>query len=59
MADRKEPVRRATSAASPGVGGAIKDAIDALSKSFAPKAITQRKQKINQAVDKADLGDQF
>lgn len=54
------------SAGSPGVGGAIHDMIAALAQAFAPRAITQRSQKINQDVDQAsgapqtsDLGNQF
>ena len=49
---------------SPGVSGAISDMIGALAKAFAPKGLTQRPQRINQAVDEAsqapqtsDLGD--
>lgn len=47
--------------ASPGIGGAISDAIKALAMAFAPKALTQRKPKIDQAVADADptLGNQF
>jgi hypothetical protein len=52
--------------ASPGVAGAISDMIGALAKAFAPKAITQRGKRIDQAVNEAsgapqtsDLGDQF
>lgn len=55
------PVRNA---ATPGIGGAISDAIKALAMAFAPKAITQRKPLIDQTVSQADpgpssLGDQF
>lgn len=42
----------------PGISGAISDAIKALAMAFAPKAITQRPQQINQAVDQADPGPQ-
>jgi hypothetical protein len=51
---------------SPGVSGAISDMIGALAKAFAPRAITQRPQRIENAVDEAsgapqtsDLGNQF
>lgn len=42
----------------PGFGGAIRDAIGALSQNTAPQSITQRKPKIEQGVTKA-LGDEF
>jgi hypothetical protein len=50
--------------ASPGIGGAISDAIKALAMAFAPKSITQRKPAVDQAVAQADpsassLGNQF
>lgn len=40
-----------SSPASPGLSGAIKDAVSAVADYVAPRSITQRKQKINQAVD--------
>jgi hypothetical protein len=40
--------------ASPGISGAIKDAVDAVAKTFGPKSITQRGAKIDEAVDSAD-----
>lgn len=50
----------------PGAGGAIGDLVAALARAFAPKALTQRSQRVNQAVDEAsgspqsnDLGQQF
>lgn len=62
MADGKREPRRMK--ASPGVIGAIRDAIDAVAKFAGPKAITQRRQKVDQAVDDAagyekPLGDEF
>lgn len=39
--------------ASPGIGGAIKDFVGSLSKASAPKSVTQRKTKIDQAVEDA------
>lgn len=47
-----------SSPGSPGVAGAISDAIAALAQAFAPRAIVQRKQKIDQGVSQG-LGDQF
>jgi hypothetical protein len=41
---------------SPGLSGAIGDAIAALSKAFAPRSIVQRPQKIDQGVDQ-NVGD--
>lgn len=50
----------------PGVGGAIQDAIAAISNAFAPRSVQQRKAKLDQAEQAAgsqssspDLGDQF
>jgi hypothetical protein len=48
MADRKT-----SSPASPGVAGAIKDAIEAISKYVAPKSVTERKSRVDAAVDSA------
>ena len=39
--------------ASPGVSGAIFDAIKALAQAFAPKGVTQRKSAVNNTVDDA------
>lgn len=47
------PDRKGSSPNSPGVSGAIKDAIEAISKYVAPKAITERKGRIDTAVDSA------
>jgi len=50
---------------SPGVGGAISDAVSALQKAFAPKSLTQRGQKLDQQIDEesgapaSSLGNQF
>lgn len=60
MADQKQPVRGSSSPGSPGVGGAIKDAVAALSGALAPRSIVQRKKKIDSTVDKATgLGDEL
>lgn len=50
--DHSEPVK-AKNTASPGIVGAIKDAVGALGKATAPKSITQRKSRIDQAVEDA------
>lgn len=50
-----KPVPRRVSG-SPGVGGAIKDAIAAVAGATAPKSVTQRKSRINQSADDAVLG---
>jgi hypothetical protein len=61
MADQQKPPKQWTR---PGVVGGIQDAVEAVAKAFGPKSITQRRAKINQAIDDADppsqkLGDQF
>lgn len=43
-----------SSPGSPGISGAIKDAVAAVAKSFAPKAITQRKAKVAQGIEQND-----
>jgi hypothetical protein len=56
-----------SSSGTPGLGGAIGDAVKQAALTFGPKAITQRKAKIDGAVADADdgtpqpvkLGDQF
>ena len=65
MAD-EERGRPRTYTGTPGISGAIKDAVEAIAKFAGPKPITQRRAKINQEVDKAsdspqttDLGNQF
>lgn len=47
--------------ASPGLEGAIRDAVAAVSKAFAPKSITQRGKKVDQAInqDSGGLADQL
>jgi hypothetical protein len=62
----KNGVLQTSSSPSPGVGGAIQSMIAALAQAFAPKGLTQRGQRVNQAVDEAsgapqssDLGSQF
>ena len=64
MAD--QPVRGSSSPGSPGRSGAIHDAMDALFRAGAPKSITQRRPKTDNAVEEAqgspqttDLGNQF
>lgn len=47
-----------SSAGTPGLAGAINDAIGAAAKTFGPQSIVQRKQAVNQQVGKA-LGDEF
>jgi DNA-directed RNA polymerase specialized sigma subunit len=50
---------------SPGISGAIKDAVGAISDAVAPRSITQRGKKVADAIDeadpapKSDLGSQF
>jgi hypothetical protein len=39
--------------ASPGISGAILDAIRAMAQAFAPKAITERKAAVNHTADDA------
>jgi len=54
-------------AGTPGISGAIKDLMTALSAAFAPKSLTQRGQKLDQTIGQAsggnptggNLGDQF
>lgn len=63
MADQDGPKKRV---ASPGISGAIKDAVGAIAGAVAPKSITQRKQRIEGAINEdsgspqtTDLGNQF
>lgn len=56
MPDSTRP-RGQSSPGSPGISGAIKDAISAVAGAIAPKSITQRKPKIDQTVDQASTGD--
>jgi hypothetical protein len=55
----KNGVLQTSTASSPGVGGAIKDAIAALSKSFAPRSIVDRPKVVQGTVDANSLGNQF
>jgi hypothetical protein len=48
---------RIQSSPSPGISGAIKDAIAAVAGAVAPKSITQRKAAIDTAVDSAQGDD--
>ena len=50
---KQRPPVSARNTASPGVSGAIKDAIGAVAKAAAPKSVTQRRSKINQAIEDA------
>jgi|GEM_PF-6310041 len=46
----------------PGVGGAISDAVKALQSAFAPRSLTQRGQRTDKAIDEdsgSNLGDKF
>lgn len=45
-----------SSPGSPGVSGAIKDAVAALQRSLAPKALTQRGAKLNSQISGAEGG---
>lgn len=48
-----------SSPGSPGLSGAIKDAVSAVADYVAPRSIVQRKQKINQAVDDGTHTDDY
>jgi len=50
---KEKPPVTAKNMASPGVSGAIKDAIGALGKATAPKSITQRKSRIDKQIEDA------
>lgn len=62
-----QPVQGAPRTVTPGFGGAILDAIKALTSSFAPRGLVQRQQKVDADVSAAtgehpqttDLGSQF
>jgi hypothetical protein len=45
---------RSSSPGSPGLSGAIKDAVSAVASYVAPKSITQRRAKVDQTVDDSD-----
>jgi len=56
----KNGVLQVKSNASPGISGAIKDAVGAVSDWLAPKSITQRKNKLaQQEKDAEGLGDEM
>ena len=69
MADQKPLLKVQSSPGSPGISGAIKDAIGALSSAFAPRGIVQRPKKVEQGIAEGEgqtsspqtnqLGDQF
>ncbi len=48
--------RGQSSPGSPGVSGAIRDAVSAVAQAVAPRSITRRKQTVDSAVSDADLG---
>jgi hypothetical protein len=50
---KQRPPVTAKDVSSPGVTGAIKDAIGALGKATAPKSITQRKGRLDKAIEEA------
>lgn len=50
---KQKPPVTAKNTASPGVSGAIKDAIGALGKATAPKSITQRKSRLDKQIEDA------
>jgi hypothetical protein len=57
---QQTPMAGAGQQATPGISGAIMDAIKALAQAFAPKSITQRKAAVNGQVDNTEsLGDKF
>lgn len=49
--------RQSSSPGSPGISGAIKDAIAAVAGAVAPKSVTQRKSAVDSAVDAAQGND--
>lgn len=52
--DSEKPVPRGSSSPnSPGLSGAIRDAVAALAQSYGPKAITQRGKRIDQQAEAA------
>lgn len=51
MADPIQKGVNSSSPASPGLSGAIKDAVGAIADAVAPRSITQRKAKVDTAVD--------
>jgi len=62
MADEQDGTRYNAKAPRPGVGGAIHDAIAAITNFIGPKAVTQRRPKLAQQEQEAgsqSLGDQL
>lgn len=64
MADQESGAKKRV--VSPGISGAIKDAIGAISNAMAPRGIVQRGKKVSDAIDNdsgspqtSDLGNQF
>jgi hypothetical protein len=57
MPDSPPRPRGQSSPGSPGISGAIKDAIAAVAGAVAPKSITQRRPKVEQAVDQSQGDD--
>lgn len=51
-----DPVSGSSSPGSPGIGGAIKDAIGAIAKTFGPASITQIKPRTEKAISQNDGG---
>lgn len=49
--------RGQSSPGSPGISGAIKDAVSAVASAFAPKSITQRSAKVDQTVNQSQGDD--
>jgi hypothetical protein len=52
MAEQRKKAQ-STWKGSAGLSGALKDAIEAVSKAYGPKSITQRKQRLKQLEDEA------
>lgn len=52
MPDSSRP-RGSSSPGTPGIAGAIKDAIGAVAGAIAPKSVTQRKASVDNTVDQA------
>lgn len=49
-----DPVKGSSSPGSPGISGAIKDAISAIATTFGPKSLTQAKQRTEKAISQND-----
>lgn len=57
MADPIQKGVNSSSPASPGITGAIKDAVEAVAQYTAPKSVSQRKAKVDTSVDDATGAD--